>query len=185
LRFRRAEGQIEPTGRIQVASTRPLPRELQLGSGLSSARVASVSYKLYNRAFQLSLERNLSTCRLGTDVGEDVPLTVQTGDEHGTSMLFANWLAWRNNRRLVPLWSHVAQGFAEATLTEFIGAAKKFNRIVDAEWSQQELHRPIMLVAQREDVSPHAPRIASAAKQNLRRQPRVFDSIPCRDGLTG
>jgi hypothetical protein len=55
-------------------------------------------------------------------------------------------------------------------LTEFIGAAEEFYRIVDIEWSQQKLHGPIMLVAQREDVGPHGPSLALGAKQNLRSQ---------------
>jgi hypothetical protein len=130
----------------------------------------------------LSLERGLSTARLRTHIPEDIPLPVQTGDKHGPAVLFAAWLVAGDHGRLVPSWSRVAQGFAEATLAELIGAAEKLHRIVDVEWGKQELHRPIMLVAQRQDVGPHGPSLASAAKQNPRTEPRVFDLSPWRTG---
>jgi hypothetical protein len=81
-------------------------------------------------------------------------------------MFFTNRLVRRNDGSLVPPGRHVAERFIEATLTELIGAAKKLNRIVHVERSQQELHGSIMLVAQRQDVSPHGPILASQAKQN-------------------
>lgn len=76
-------------------------------------------------------------------------------------MLVATWLVIRNNGWLIPSRRHVAQRFAEATLTKLVGAAEKLNRIVDAERSQQKLHGSIMLVAQRQDVGPHGAILAS------------------------
>jgi hypothetical protein len=62
-------------------------------------------------------------------------------------MLFATWLIGGDNRRLVSSRSHVAQGFAETTGAEFVGAAEEFDGIVDVEWGQQKLHGSIMLIA--------------------------------------
>jgi hypothetical protein len=117
---------------------------------------------------ELSLQRSLSAPGLGTHVPQDVPLPVQTGDKHGPAMLFAPWLVIGDDGWLISDRGHVAQGFAEAALAELVGAAKKLDRIVHAERSQQELHGSIMLVAQRQDVGPHAPILASHAKQNRR-----------------
>jgi hypothetical protein len=83
-------------------------------------------------------------------------------------MLIATGLVTRNNRRLVPDGGYIAQGFTEATLAEFVGAAEEVDRIVDAERGKQELHRPIMLVAQGQDVGPHGPILALRAKRNRR-----------------
>jgi hypothetical protein len=85
-------------------------------------------------------------------------------------MLFATRLIAGDERRSISLRGHVAERFAEATLTELIGATKEFDRIVDVEWSQQKLHGPKMLVAQREDVGPHGASLALAAKQKVRSQ---------------
>jgi hypothetical protein len=99
---------------------------------------------------------------------QHIPLPIETGDEHGPAVFFATRLVSGNQRHGVSLRGHVTEGFAEATLTELIGAAEEFYRIVNVEWSQQKLHGPIMLVAQREDVGPHGASLASGAKQNLR-----------------
>jgi hypothetical protein len=95
----------------------------------------------------LSLQRSLSTARLGTDVSEDITLPVQTGDEHGPAVLFATRLIGGNNRRLVSSRRYIPKGFAETTGTELVGAAEEFDRIVDVEWGQQKLHGSIMLIA--------------------------------------
>ncbi len=86
-------------------------------------------------------------------------------------MLVAARLFARNNGRLIPDRRHVAERFAEAALAKLVSAAKKLYRIINAEWSQHKLHGSIVLVAQGQDVSPHAPILASPAKQN--RQPKL------------
>jgi hypothetical protein len=83
-------------------------------------------------------------------------------------VLFATGLVTGNNRRLVPDGGYIAQGFAEATLAEFVGAAEEVDRIVDAERGKEELHCPIMLVAQRQDVGPHGAILALRTKRNRR-----------------
>ena len=85
-------------------------------------------------------------------------------------MLFATGLISGNDGRCVSLRGCITQRLTETALTELIGAAEELDRIIDVEWSQQKLHGPIMLVAQREDVAPHGPSLALAAKQNLRSQ---------------
>jgi hypothetical protein len=84
-------------------------------------------------------------------------------------MLIATGLVPGNDGRLVPDGGYIAERFAEATLAEFVGAAEEVDRIVDAERGKEELHRPIMLVAQRQDVGPHGPILALRAKRNRRR----------------
>jgi hypothetical protein len=76
-------------------------------------------------------------------------LPVQAGDKHGPAVFLATWLVRRNQRRLIPPRRRVAQGFREATLAELIRATEKLDRIIHVEWSQQKLHRPKMLIAQR------------------------------------
>jgi len=98
-------------------------------------------------------------------------LPVEAGDKHGPAMLFAARLVAGDKGRLISSRSGIAHGFAEAALAELVGAAEKFDRIVDVERGKQEFHRPIVLVAQRQDVRPHGPILASAAKQNPRTPP--------------
>ena len=108
----------------------------------------------------LCFERGFSTTWFGARIAEGIPLPVETGDEHGAAVLFAAWLVTRDQRRLIPSWSGVAEGLAEATLAELIRATEKLDRIVDVEGGKQEFHRPIMFVAQRQDVGPHGPILA-------------------------
>ncbi len=54
------------------------------------------------------------------------------------------------------LRGHVSEALAETAATKFLGAAEEFNRIIEAEGSNRELHGPVMLVAQREQVRSHA-----------------------------
>jgi len=96
-------------------------------------------------------------------------------------VLVATRLIGGNQRRGVSLRGYVTQRFVEATLTELIGAAEEFYRIIEIEWSQQKLHGPIMLVAQREDVRPHGPSLALGAKRNLRSQ-RGYSIYHRREG---
>jgi hypothetical protein len=121
----------------------------------------------------LSPERCLSAPWLGTHIPEDISLPVKAGDKHRPPVLVASWLVIRDNGRLISSRGHIAQGFAEAALTELVGAAEKLNRIVDAERSQQKLHGSIMLVAQWQDVGSHGGILASRAKQNRRTWPPV------------
>ena len=113
---------------------------------------------------------------LGTRITQNIVLPIQAGDEHRSPVLFAAGLVAGDDGRLVPAWSRVTQGFAETTLAELIGTAEKFDRVVDVERGKQEFHGSIVLVAQRQDVRPHGPILASGAKQNPRTKPRVFGS---------
>jgi hypothetical protein len=145
------------------------------------AHVHIATDRRHASAFQvqrLSPQRVLATTRLGTDIPEYIPLPIETRYEHRPAVLFTNWLARGNDGGLVPSRGHVPQGFAETALTELIGTAEELDRIIDVEGSEQKLHRPKMLIAQWKDVAPHGPSLASAAKQNPRREPRVFDLSP-------
>jgi hypothetical protein len=129
---------------------------------------SSLVHSRHYRHSGLSLERCLPAAGLGTHIPQHIPLPVETRDKHGTAVLVATRLVIRDNGWLIPDWSHVTQRFAEATSTKLIRAAEKLNRIIDAEWSQQELHGSIVLIAQRQDVGPHGGILASPAKQNRR-----------------
>ena len=85
-------------------------------------------------------------------------------------MLIATWLVPGHDGCLIPDRRHIAKRLAEAALTKLVAAPEKFDRIVDAERSQHKLHGSIVLVAQGQDVSPHAPILASPAKQNRQRK---------------
>jgi hypothetical protein len=83
-------------------------------------------------------------------------------------MFFTPRLIAGNHRWVVPDRGYVAQRFVEATLTELLRAAKKLDRIINAERSQQKFHGPIVLVAQGQNVGPHGGILASRTKQNRR-----------------
>jgi hypothetical protein len=114
----------------------------------------------------LSFQRCFRTALLGAPVPQHIPLPVEAGDKHGPAMPFAAWLVRGDTGRLVPSGGGVAQGFGEATLAELFGASEKLKRIVDVERGEQEFHRPIVLIAQRQGVGPHGGSLASAARQN-------------------
>ena len=102
-------------------------------------------------------------------------------------MLFADWLVRGNNRSLVSSWGHVSERFVEAALTELIRTAEEFDRIVDAEWSQEKLHGSIMLIAQWQDVAPHGASLALPAKTKpagagYSGENRLSGTGACRDG---
>src|SRR5580704_1226009 len=117
---------------------------------------------------RLPLQRSLSTSRLGTHIAENITLPVEARNKHGPPVLFTDGLVRGNCGRLISFRGHIAERFAEATLTELVGAAEELHGIVHAEWSQQELHGSVMRVAQGQDVAPHGGSLASPAKQNRR-----------------
>jgi hypothetical protein len=75
----------------------------------------------------LSLLRGLSTALLRTHISQHIPLPVETGDKHWAAMFFATWLIARDQRRLILSRRGVAQRFAEAAVTELLGAAEKLD----------------------------------------------------------
>jgi hypothetical protein len=59
-----------------------------------------------------------------------IALAIETDDEHGASMAVAGGLVGSDNRTGSTLGRGVAETFAETTVAEFVGAAKKFDGIV-------------------------------------------------------
>ena len=108
----------------------------------------------------LSFQRCFRTTLLRTHVSQHIPLPVEAGYEHGPAVPSAAWLITGDIGRFIPFWSGVAQGFGEATMAELFGASKKLKRIVDVERGEQEFHRPIVLIAQRQRVGPHGGSLA-------------------------
>jgi len=97
---------------------------------------------------------------LRAGVTDEIALPVQAGNEHGTVMVVATRLVGRNLRRLSPLRSYVSQTFAETAPAKFGRTAEELDRIIRAEGRRGHLHRPVMLVTQRQYVRPHQPSLA-------------------------
>jgi hypothetical protein len=70
-------------------------------------------------------------------------------------VLVTSWLIVVNHGWIVLDGGDVPQRLVEAAVTEFLRAAKKLDRIINAERGEQKFHGPVVLVAQRKDVDPH------------------------------
>ena len=88
-----------------------------------------------------------------------IALAVETDDKHRASMAVAERLVGSEHGRFSALGRRVAEAFAEAAVAEFVGAAKKLNRVIGAVGSQRRFHGAVVLVAKGQDVRPHAKRV--------------------------
>jgi len=70
-------------------------------------------------------------------------------------MPFALWLISRYKRRIVLSRRRITQPFAEAASAKLLRAAKELDGVVHAKRCNYELHRPVVLIAQREQVRSH------------------------------
>jgi hypothetical protein len=87
---------------------------------------------------------------------DGVSLAVNAEDEHGASMFFAAGLVCRDERGFIFQGRHVAQNFAVTPVTKSIRTAAELNGIIRIDRREGMLHRAVMLVAERENVGPHA-----------------------------
>lgn len=87
---------------------------------------------------------------------DSVALPVDAEDEHGAAMFFAAGLVWRDLRRFIFQRRHIAQNFAVTAMTKSIRTAAELNGIIGIDRREGMLHRAVMLVAERENVGPHA-----------------------------
>jgi hypothetical protein len=97
--------------------------------------------------------------RLGAGIGDAVALTVEADDEHGASVAVASGLTGREDRRFAASGSHVANALSEATMAEFVGAAKEGDGVVGVVGRESQFHGAVVLVAEGQDVRPHAKRV--------------------------
>ena len=143
----------------------------------------------FRHLFALPLERRFAATLFWTHISQQIPLPVEAGDEHGAAMFVATRLVVRDKRSLITLGRGVSQRFAEATLAELFGATEELDRIIHIERCKQEFHGAVVLVAQRQDVDPHAPILAFPQKQNRRTWPPVSSLLTqpvssCRHGVS-
>lgn len=74
-------------------------------------------------------------------------------------MALALWLVmWNYGSDVSSLRRDITQTLAETAAAEFLSAAEKLDGVVCAEWRDGGFHGPVVLVAQREQVSSHATR---------------------------
>jgi hypothetical protein len=85
-----------------------------------------------------------------------IVLAVKADDEHRPSVALATGLVRSEYGRISPFGRGVADALAETAVTEFVSAAKEFNRIVRVVRSDHRLHGAKMLVAKGQKVRPHA-----------------------------
>jgi hypothetical protein len=78
-----------------------------------------------------------------------IALAIEADDEHGSSVAIAVGLVRSENRSVSTFWRDIAYPFAEASVAEFVGTAKKFDAIVGVIRSQRRLHGAEVLVAKR------------------------------------
>lgn len=98
----------------------------------------------------------LGTIRLGAGVGDMVTLTVEANDEHGTSVAVATGLRGREDGWLAAFGCDVTDALSEAAVAESVRAAEEVDRVVGAVGSESQLHGAVVLVAEGQDVRPHA-----------------------------
>ena len=92
----------------------------------------------------------------GAGVGHVIALAVEADDEHRPPVAIAGGLVGSQDRCVSTLGRGVADALAETAVAELVGAAKEFYRIVGIVGSQYGLHSAVVLVAERQDVHPHA-----------------------------
>ena len=92
----------------------------------------------------------------GARVSHVIALAVEADDEHGTSVAIAGGLVGGEDWRVSAFRRGVADALAEAAVAELVGAAKEFDGIVGIVGSERGLHGAVVLVAERQDVHPHA-----------------------------
>lgn len=107
-----------------------------------------------------TLRTCLMTMGFGAGKTDQVPLAVQAGNEHGPVVVIAVRLIGRHQRWFPPFRCHITEALAKTAFTELLSTAEELDRVVGTEGRRGGLHRAKMLVAQRQDVSPHRPSLA-------------------------
>ena len=103
----------------------------------------------------LGFQHALPAARFGAAVGDAIVLAVKTEDEHGTSVHVAAGLVRSDFGRNIALGIDVTDALTEAASAEFLGAAKKVDRVVGVIRGDAGFHGAEMLVTEGKDVRPH------------------------------
>ena len=101
----------------------------------------------------------LRASRFRAGIGDVIALPVQADDEHRAPMTVTIGLIWSDHRRIPAFRRGISHAFTKTTMAEFIGATKKFNKIVGAIGSEGRLHGAEVLITKWEKVRPHAKRV--------------------------
>jgi len=90
-------------------------------------------------------------------------------------------LVFGDKRLFVAHRSYIAQRLAETTVAELVGTAEELDRMAGTEGREAELHRPVMLVTQRQNVLAHGEE-SSIVAAHCDGVPEIFDSnrLQCR-----
>jgi hypothetical protein len=99
--------------------------------------------------------------RFRTSVPNQVPLPVETGNEHRSAVVIASRLVGRDAGRLAPFRGYIPQSFTKTAPAEFGSATEELNGVVCAVRCARRFHRAKVFVAQRENVRPHRSSLAS------------------------
>ena len=103
----------------------------------------------------------LHAIRLRAGKPNYIPLSVQTRNKHWAVMGIAMWLVKTHKRWLTTFRRHISQSFAEAAVTKLCRASEKFDGVISAEGRKARLHRPIVFIAERQNICAHGPSLAS------------------------
>ena len=133
------------------------------GSKVARAKPCRAALGLDGRG-RPSLHEHLGLCPhhpfvaigFGAGEGHVIALAVEADDEHGAPVAITRGLVGSQDRCVSTLGRGVADALAETAVAELVGAAKEFYRIVGIVGSQYGLHSAVVLVAERQDVHPHA-----------------------------
>jgi len=97
--------------------------------------------------------------RFRAGISDAVALTIEADDEHGASVPVTTGLSGREDGWFAAFGCDVADALPEAAVAESVGAAEEVDGVVSVVGSQSKLHGAVMLVAEGQDVRPHAKRV--------------------------
>lgn len=87
---------------------------------------------------------------------DGIALAVNAENEHGTSVFVTPGLVRSDQRRLIFQRRYVSQNFAVTALAEPVRTAAELDGIIHIDRRKSMLHGAVVLIAERENVSPHA-----------------------------
>src|ERR1035441_6841817 len=102
-----------------------------------------------SRSIRLRTDDTFRAIRFVAGIGDVIALTVERDDEHGASVAAAVGLVGSEDGSGSALRSDIASALAETTMAKFVSAAEKFNEVIGAVGSENQLHGAVMFVAKR------------------------------------
>lgn len=101
----------------------------------------------------------LRASRFRAGIGDVIALPVEADDEHRAPMTVTIGLIRSDHRRIPAFRRGISHAFSKTTMAEFIGATKKFDKVVGAIGSEGRFHGAEVLITKWEKVRPHAKRV--------------------------